>query len=68
MSTHTVNGIKVHTSHVCPPIPVRTMDWSAVTTDYDADCDQYGFHSSHPIGWGGTEQEAIDDLLEQINE
>jgi len=44
------------TSYECPPIPVREYDWSAVREDWDeGDC----------IGYGMTEQDAIDDLLEQ---
>lgn len=61
--------MKIDTSHVFPPIPDRSHDWSAVDSDtYDCDCDQDGFFSTHPIGWGATEQEAIADLLEQIEE
>lgn len=26
-----------------PPIPTRSHDWSAISPDYDADCDQDGF-------------------------
>ena len=33
---------------------------------YDADCDQDGFFSTSPVGYGRTEAEAIADLLEQI--
>ena len=40
-----------------PPIPNRRWDWSAVTDDYEP---------GQPIGWGLTEQEAIADLLDQI--
>ena len=43
-----------------PPIPTRQFDWSAIDDDtYEPGC---------PIGWGATEQEAIDDLLEKLNE
>jgi hypothetical protein len=49
-----------------PPIPIRCMDWSAVTDDYDCDCDGDGFYSTHPVGRGATEQEAITDLIEQL--
>lgn len=66
MTTHIINGVKIHTKHVQPPIPVRDFDWSAVTDDYDADCDQEGFFTSHPMGSGATEQAAIDDLIEQL--
>lgn len=68
MAIHKLNGVCVHTSFDYPPIPVRSMDWSAVTDNYDADCDQDGFFSTSPIGHGATEQEAIDDLLCQIVE
>lgn len=47
--------MKIVTQFIYPPIPVRKFDWSAVddeTYDYDK-----------PIGFGATEQEAIDDLL-----
>lgn len=66
MATHIINGIKIHTTFEYPPIPVRDMDWSAVTDDYDVDCDQDGYFSNSPQGRGATEQEAIDDLLSQI--
>ena len=43
-----------------PPIPIRQFDWSAIDDDtYEPGC---------PIGWGATEQEAINDLLEKLNE
>lgn len=45
----------VITSHVYPPIPVRTSDWCAYYDDLGADCS--------PYGWGRTEAEAIADLL-----
>ena len=66
MSSYVINGVKIHTSNVCPPIPIRQFDWSAITDDYDCDCDEDGYFSSHPVGHGATEQEAIDDLLEQL--
>jgi len=68
MALHQINGIKVHTSFDYPPIPVRSFDWSAVTDNYDCDCDQDGFFSTCPIGHGATEDDAIADLLEQLVE
>lgn len=65
---YTDDGQKIITSCDPPPIPVRGMDWSAVTENYDCDCDQDGFFSTHPIGYGATEDEAICDLKEQIDE
>ena len=52
--------MKIVTAYDPPPIPMRDWDWSAFddeTYDYDS-----------PIGYGATEQAAIDDLLEQIEE
>lgn len=56
--------MKILTKHDYPPIPDRQFDWSAVDDDtYD------GAEDSHcPIGHGATEQEAISDLLEQMEE
>lgn len=53
--------MKIRTEYVYPPIPDRRFDWSAV------DDDSYDGHGS-PIGYGRTEQEAIDDLKEQLAE
>jgi len=47
---------KITTSHDCPPIPVRNYDWSAARENWD---------EGDLIGYGRTEQDAIDDLLEQ---
>ena len=47
---------KIITSNECPPIPIREYDWSAFRQDWDL---------YEPIGYGRTEQEAIDDLIEQ---
>ena len=44
------------TNHECPPIPIREYDWSASREDWDLD---------EPIGYGRTEQDAIDDLIEK---
>ncbi len=61
--------MKIRTSFDFPPIPDRSMDWSAIDEDtYDCDCDQDGFFSTDPVGYGRTEAEAIADLLEQIEE
>ena len=61
---------KIVTVCVCPPIPVRTSDWQAyregsidVCADPDCHCREHMV-----IGWGTTEQEAIDDLLRQEQE
>ena len=46
---------------IYPPIPVNTHDWSATYDDYDGAEDAP--NRSH-IGYGRTEQEAIQDLIE----
>jgi hypothetical protein len=48
---------KIVTTFDPPPIPSRKYDWRATLEDYDFD---------GPIGFGGTEQEAIADLEEQL--
>lgn len=45
---------EIKTEYVYPPIPRRQFDWRATYGDYDLD---------DPMGWGATEQEAIDDLI-----
>ena len=55
--------MKIITSYIYSPIPIRQFDWVAVTDDYD------GAEDSHcPIGWGRTEAEAIADLMEQLED
>jgi len=49
----------VVTSFECPPIPYRGADWSAWDDRLGAD--------SSLIGRGSTEEEAIEDLLEQLD-
>ena len=53
---------RIVTNYEYPPIPDRRFDWSAIDENtYDGAED-----SSCPVGRGVTEQEAIDDLLDQI--
>ena len=49
--------MKILTEYVFPPIPLRDFDWSAVTDNYEPGC---------PIGYGRTEEEAIADLMAEI--
>lgn len=50
--------MRILTDFVYPPIPIRKFDWSAIDGDtYDGE--------GCPVGYGATEQEAIDDLLSQ---
>jgi hypothetical protein len=54
--------MKIKTHHDYPPIPNRSFDWSAIDDDtYDGAPD-----SKCPVGHGATEQEAIEDLLDQL--
>ena len=50
---------EILTSFDCPPIPIRDYDWSAIRENYD---------EGDLIGYGKTEQEAINNLIEQENE
>lgn len=42
-----------------PPIPSRFFDWSAVTQDYEP---------GMPVGYGVTEEDAINHLTDQLQE
>ena len=56
--------MKITTSCDYPPIPDRRFDWSAIDEDtYDGADDST---TRGQIGYGRTEQEAIEDLLEQL--
>lgn len=55
---------RIHTHFDAKPIPDRRFDWSATYDDYDADCDQDGFFSNSPVGYGRTEAEAVLDLID----
>lgn len=57
------NGRKIITNFDYPPIPVRNCDWSAVFDDYDGAED-----SNCPIGRGSTEREAIQSLIEMVED
>ena len=51
--------MNIKTNFVYPPIPIRSFDWQAYDDDtYDGE--------GCPLGHGATEQEAIADLLQQI--
>ena len=58
--------MKIRTEYVYPPIPDRSMDWSAVDEDtYDGAPDS---GNRHQVGRGRTEHEAIADLLTQLED
>ena len=53
--------MKIRTDYWAKPIPLRCADWSAVDDDtYDG--------PGCPMGFGATEQEAIADLMERLDE
>jgi hypothetical protein len=44
-------------------------EWTAIDADtYEAESDSFGWWSKSPVGYGKTEQEAIDDLIDQIED
>lgn len=49
---------KIVTTHVYPPIPIRTMDWQAHYDDDEPNDD-----GQMATGHGRTSEEAIEDLL-----
>lgn len=51
---------RILTSYECTSLPFRGVDWAAI------DDRTYGGDPGDPIGRGATEQEAIEDLLEQM--
>ena len=58
--------MKIRTYPIYPPIPPRRFDWCAIDEDtYDGAPDS---HNRNMIGYGATEQEAIDDLLALMEE
>lgn len=61
MTIHERAGIRIRTTH-------DYEGYCAVDDDtYDADCDQDGFFSTSLVGHGPTEDDAIDDLLAQMD-
>lgn len=46
--------IETHTTY--NDLPVRSVDWAAVTSDY-------GGEWGDPVGYGSTREEAIEDLI-----
>jgi hypothetical protein len=61
----TYNGRRIATSHVYPPIPIRSFDWAAYFPDeYDGAPDA----GPQLVGCGPTEAAAIADLIERAEE
>lgn len=49
----------IKTHYDFPPIPLRSLDWSAIDDDT--------YEPGGNVGRGATEAEAIQDLLEQLS-
>jgi hypothetical protein len=60
--------MKIVTHYDPKPVPSDKFDWSAVTDNYDVDCVDGEWHSTHPVGYGATEEEAIADLKAQLED
>jgi hypothetical protein len=52
--------MKIRTYYDPPPIPVRGFDWIAI--------DDNTYEADSPIGLGATEQEAIEDLKQKMED
>lgn len=53
-----IDGRRIVTSWIFPPIPTRRFDWSATLEDYEPGA---------PMGCGATEDLAIVDLMSQVD-
>jgi hypothetical protein len=51
--------MKIITDYWAKPIPTRDFDWCAMDDNYEG---------GDPIGYGATEDAAIDDLIEQLTD
>jgi hypothetical protein len=51
------------TRHVFPPIPLRDYDWCAWDEQHNP-----GAEYPHMVGWGKTQDDAIEDLLRLLDE
>jgi hypothetical protein len=63
------DGYKIETYYECPPIPIRSHDWSAWQDGAEGpEWDGEGYIGGDPVGFGSTEEAAIEDLLEKLKE
>lgn len=68
MALHLIDGLKVRTDCICPPIPVRDFDWCAVLDDYYDGAPDTPHGLDTLMGTGINENAAIDDLFERVAE
>jgi len=59
MTIHHRRGLVIRTDYSYPPIPNRNFDWSAILDSYEP---------GDKTGLGPTEEAAIADLLEQLDD
>jgi hypothetical protein len=59
MTIHHRHGLVIDTDCWVKPIPDRNSDWCASEDSYEP---------GMPLGWGATEEAAIADLLERLDE
>ena len=63
----TQEEIDLYVSYIFPPIPTRSFDWGATDRNtYDADWDGDRYVSKSAQGFGATEMDAINDLIDQL--
>ena len=63
--------MKIVTSHDPNPYAsTRAFDWSATTDNYDASYEgpEDGWVANEPVGYGATEEAAIADLKERMED
>jgi hypothetical protein len=65
MNTHVINGDKAHVYYDHDRAFWGCEPWVATWDGYDGSPIDYDTPSRDPIGQGRTEQEALDDLMEQ---
>ncbi len=58
--------MKVKTAYWAKPIPDRHFDWSAIDEDTYDGAEDSGVRGQ--VGYGETEDEAIEDLLQILND
>lgn len=63
MSSFEYKGRKIVTDFDMKPIPSRSCDWTATFDGYDGSED-----SQEPFGRGTTEKEAVQALIEQVED
>jgi hypothetical protein len=64
MRKYIIDEHTLFTSYDFPAIPMRDLDWSCVDNNYDGAPDA----GPQIVGYGRTENEAIEDWLAQYNE